>query len=176
MTRKNADEHEKKLTADDEEKKSGGDEGESGETGGTSSGEIHFRYKDILSTVPRDDVLPDSEIKRLLIVHQDLHKDRVDKQKAVRKERQALKEGRTKVWTSYDEKRMGRGFSGGSSSPYKSHPITNKAQFSGIDRQVTSLPTENQAETNSDLRDQLENQNRNVLRHSPKFNPKPRPY
>ena len=146
------------------------DDDKGGEGGGKSSGDIHFRYKDILSTGPRDDVLPEGEIKRLLIVHQDLHKNRVEKQKVTLKERKAAKEGR------YENKNRGHGFAGGGASPYKKHPISNKAQFSGIDRQVTALPTENQAETNSETKEKLENQNRNVLRHSPKFNPKPRPY
>jgi hypothetical protein len=159
-------------------KKKNEDEKESGEGGSTGigSGEIHFRYKDILSTGPRDDVLPQDEIKRLLIVHQDSHKDRVEKQKLMYKERQALKEGRTSVRMSvYDDRKMGYNFSGASASPHKEHPIlTRKAQFSGIDRQVTSLPTENQADTNLDAKEKLENQYR--LRHAPKFNPKPRPY
>jgi len=147
---------------------------DSGE-GGKSSGEIQFRYKDILSEGPRDDVLSEGEIKRLLLVHQELHKDHVDKQKATRAERKALKEGKTPAFSSQSHRIGGSSF-GGSASPYKKHPITNKAQFSGIDSQVSAIPSENNAETNADAKEKLENQNRNVLRHAPKFNPKPRPY
>lgn len=157
--------------SEDDNKEGGASSGE----GGKSSGEVYFRYKDILSAGGRDDTLPANEIKRLLIVHQDLHKERVEKQKLTLKERKALKEGRS-VTSTYTEAKMGRGGGSGQASPYKKHPITDKAQFSGIDRQVISLPTENQAETNLDAKEKLENQNRNVLRHSPKFNPKPRPY
>ena len=155
--------------------------GSGGESSGGSTGEIHFRYKDAMSVEPRDDLLPPSEIKRLLAVHKELHKDRVDKQKITRKERKALKEGRV---TRVAEQgfRVGRGFGGGAGrySPYKQHRIAQKAQFSGMDKQVIGLPSENRAETNEEQRDALENrlENRNELRfqNTPKFNPKPRPF
>lgn len=155
------------------------DEEKSGSSG-SSTGEIHFRYKDAMSVEPRDDVLPPSEIKRLLTVHKEIHKERVNKQKLARKERKALKEGRV-ARVAVNGVRAGRGGGGGGRySPYKQHPITQKAQFSGMDKQVIGLPSENQAQTNEELRDALENrlQNRNELRHqnTPKFNPKPRPY
>ena len=161
------------MSMNDKEK--GGTDGESGEGGG-SSGDIQFRYKDILSDGPRDDALPAGEIKRLLIVHQDLHKERVDKQKLTRKERKAMKEGRVSLSSNYHNQHGMRqhGLSGGRASSYKSHPITEKAQFSGIDRQVNFLPTENQSETNLEIKDKLENRYR--LQHAPKFNPKLRPY
>jgi hypothetical protein len=149
------------------------DKDETGEGGGFSgaSGEIEFRYKDIYATAPRDDILPDSEIKRLLTVHRDLHKDRVDKQKMTRKERLASKEGRLHH-TRDSQHGLGMGGGGGASN-YKKHPISDRAQFSGVDRQVAAIPTQYEAETNLELSEKLEN--RFVLKNAPKFNPKPRP-
>jgi len=171
-----SNDNEKKIDQDEEGKQDSGS-GDLGEIGG----EIRFRYKDAMSIAPRDDVLPSSEIKRLLAVHKELHKERVDKQKVTRKERKTLKEGRTH-FAAGDGLRSGYG--SGQHSTYKQHPITNKAQFSGMDRQVISLPNENRAETNEEKRNDLENrlehrlENRNELRrqNTPGFNPKPRPF
>ncbi|MHB1947689.1 MAG: hypothetical protein ACYCQI_06200 [Gammaproteobacteria bacterium] len=146
------------------------DEGESGQGSGGKTGEIRFIYRDAMSLPPRDDMLPPSEIKRLLIIHKDLHRERVEKQKMTRKEREALKEGKLHLQASYMQ---GLGQGGGTRSNYKKHPIANKAQFSGIDKQTSNLPTEFNAETNLEMQNKLEN--RYVLRNAPKFNPKPRP-
>ena len=146
------------------------DEGSQGSGGQT--GEIEFRYKDAMSVANRDDLLPASEIKRLLIVHKDIHKERVDKQKATRAERNALKEGKY-VAPSIAQQLSGRG--AGRSSPYKKHPISDKAQFSGVDKQVVGIPTLNEAKTNEELKDKLENKLQNRLQNAPKFNPRPRP-
>jgi hypothetical protein len=142
------------------------------ESGGGIGGKIHFRFRDAASLPPRDDVLPITEIKRLLIVHGELHKERVDKQKQTRKERAALKEGK-KLATHGQQQRQGFG----GSARFKQHPIANKAQFSGIDKQVTGLPTEFDAETNAEMQDRLENRLQNRLQHQnvPRFNPTPRP-
>jgi hypothetical protein len=156
-----------------------GESGQGGQTGqggqGGAAGEIRFRYKDAMSIEPRDDALPLTELNRLLAVHKDLHKAYVDKQKLTRKERKILKEGRASL-TSRQDIGLGRGGSGGGHSNYKKHPISDKAQFSGVDRQISALPTKNQADTNEQQRADLEN--RLELRHQnvPKFNPKPRPY
>jgi hypothetical protein len=148
--------------------------GDDSEDGGTSgqTGEIEFRYKDAMSVANRDDLLPASEIKRLLIVHKDIHKQRVDKQKATREQRNALKEGKY-VAPSVAQQLAGGG--GGSVSPYKKHPISDRAQFSGVDKQVVGIPTLNEANTNSELKDKLENKLQNRLQNTPKFNPRPRP-
>jgi hypothetical protein len=145
------------------------DEGESGEGKGGKTDAVHFRFRDAASIPPRDDVLPPTEIKRLLIVHQELHKGYVDKQKMTRKERAALKEGKLHLVRNYQQ---ARGYQGGFSG-YKKHPISNKAQFSGIDKQTSFLPTEFDAETNLEMREKLEN--RFTLMNRPKFSPKPRP-
>jgi len=159
---------------DDKDDKTGqgGEEGGEGGKGG-KSGEIHFRYQDAMSLPQRDDLLPPEEIRRLLIVQKELHKSHVDKQKSTRKERTAIKEGRVQ----YDH-RAGLRAGYGSGSQFKKHWISNKAQFSGIDRQVVGVPTENRAETNEANRNELENrlQLRHAHRNVPKFNPKPRPY
>ena len=151
-------------------------EGE-GETGGEGSiggaaGEVQFRYRDAYSLGPRDDQLPAAEVKRLLVVHNESHKAWVVKQKQTRAERKAFKEGKKNHQAG-----LGLGGGSGAASPYKKHPISDKAQFSGRDRQVISLPTEYVAETNPEFVDRLENrlENRYQLQNAPKFNPKPRP-
>ena len=151
--------------------------GEGGQGGAGSA--IEFRFKDAMSVQSRDDLLPPAEIDRLLLVHKELHKTLVNKQKATRKERQAMKEGRLNLTTRYEAGGAFRaGVSAGRYSPYKQHPISQKAQFSGIDRQVTLLPTENVAETNPEPRNELQHQHELQHRHQhvPRFNPKPRPY
>lgn len=150
------------------------EESRGGETGGQGgkSGKIGVRVQVEIS---RDDLLAPSEIKRLTKTHQDIHKSRVDKQKLLRKEREALKEGRVDKVMQY-RSQLGMGGGSGSMSRYKKHPITNKAQFSGIDKQVTSIPTENQAETNSEVRNDLENRLNHRFQPKRTFNPKPRPY
>src|SRR4051812_27026629 len=80
------DSNEKNFLDDEEDTQRGG-------TGG-QTGEVEFRYKDAMAVAKRDDVLPESEIKRLLIVHKDIHKERVDKQKATREARNAVKDGK----------------------------------------------------------------------------------
>jgi hypothetical protein len=151
------------------------DEEDTGGIGG-QTGEVEFRYKDAMSVKNRDDLLPDSEIRRLLVVHKEIHKARVDKQKATRNERYSQKEGKYVVPTVAQQ--LGQGGSGGV-SPYKKHPISDKAQWSGIDKQVIGIPTLNEADTNPEMKDRLENklQNKlqNRLQNTPKFNPRPRP-
>lgn len=152
----------------DDTSTTGGESGTEGESGtGGKSGQIEFR--DFLAThdQTRDDQLPFEEKKRLLAVHKDTHEMRVKKQKELRDQRQAVKEGKISLQT-YRQERGGQ--------EKGNHPIlANKAQFSGIDRKVTALPNENIAETNEDKRNELEYQYR--LRYAPenapRFHPKP---
>lgn len=144
------------------------EEEESGSSG--QSGAIEFR--DFLTTASqtRDDLLSADEKKRLLSQHKDIHELRVKKQKEIRDNRQLLKNGQAEVRKANRQARLA------AISPYKPNPIlANKAQFSGIDRQVNALPTENVAETNAEMRDELEYQYR--LRYAPnnapQFHPKP---
>jgi hypothetical protein len=148
------------------------DDDQDGEGGlGGATGEIGFRYKDAMSIGPRDDALPPTEIKRLLAIHKEIHKSYVDKQKQARKERRSIKGQQERL-----KRRAGLGLgTGGGSSRFKAHPISNKAQFSGIDRQVIGLPTENMENTNEAQRNELENRNELRLQNAPRFNPKPRP-
>lgn len=164
-----------KLHRDDEktEDESGqtGESGESGDSGqGGQAGQVEFR--DFLASDQhlREDLLPD-EKRRLLSVHSGLNEANVKKQKTKRDQYKALKEGKTKL-QDYRQGLTGTG----ANSPYRPHRIlANKAQFSGIDRQVNALPNENVADTNEADRNELEQQYR--LRYQPemqpKFHPKP---
>lgn len=154
------------------------EEGEQGEQGGTggSVGEIEFHYRDIFSAESRDDLLSPEELNRLLAVHIHLHKDYVTKQRNLRKERKARKEGPANL-TTLDHR--GTYQMGDRSANYKMHPIAMKAQFSGAtDQKVVNVAGLNTAETNEENKDKLENRYQNQLRlqNAPKFNPKPRPY
>ena len=159
-----------KINDKDEGVYPGGDEEEGGEGQSGVGGKIHFRYKDAASLGPRDDMLPPHEIRRLLEVHGSLHKQRVDKQKLTRQERAALKEGKVHLKSATQQASALRN---GGISKYKKHPISNKAQFSGMDRQMIGVPSEFDAETNLEMRDKLEN--RFTHRNTPKFNPTLKP-
>jgi hypothetical protein len=108
-----------------------------------------------------------------LQIHQDLHKAYVDKQRITKAERNQIKK---ETPAQANQRSLGQGK--GNTSRYKAHPISTKAQFSGIDRQVAPLPSENAANTNEKLRDALENklENRYNYRHQPTVAMKPRPY
>lgn len=145
---------------------------ETGGEGGIAGG-IHFRYQDAMSIAPRDDVLPPHEIKRLLLLHKELHKEYVVKQKLERQNRKKLKaEGKTLS--------AARGYGAGQRSVVRDHPLlSKKAQFSGADRQVTPDPKANMANTNEGQQNELQLrfapqpqlQNRNELRHQKSLTP-----
>ncbi len=147
---------------------------ESGTTGeGGVAGGIHFRYQDAMSIAPRDDVLPPHEIKRLLLLHKELHKEYVVKQKLERQNRKKLKaEGKMLS--------AARGHDAGQRSLFRDHPLlSKKAQFNGADRQVTPDPNANMANTNEGQQNELQHrlapqpqlQNRNELRHQKSLTP-----
>lgn len=151
----------------EEETGEGSRSGESGQGG--QSGQIAFRDFTASTQHIREDMLPD-EIKRLLSTHDNLVEANVKKQKNKKDQYKALKEKKV----SLAAHRQGLGNS--ANSQYRSHPVlNNKAQFSGVDRQVNALPNENVADTNEANRNELENQYR--LRYAPgmqpTFNPKP---
>lgn len=149
------------------------DETEDGESGrGGITGEVEFRYRDPMAGPVRDDFLSPKEIQHLLVVHKDIHKDRVEKQK-IKRQARAAEDARP---TSSLEKKYAQGGQGlGQSSAYKTHPISQKVQFSGMrDAEVVGVANLNTADTNSELKEKLENRNENKLRNTPKFNPKPR--
>jgi hypothetical protein len=150
-----------------------GGTGGKGGTGG-QTGAVEFRYKDAMST-RRDDVLPPNEIRRLQIVHKDIHKERVKKQMLSRKDRAARLAGNPAV-RQPAQYQVGYGGSGGALSRYKKHPVTDKMRGMA-DPQVIGVPNLSDATTNADLKDRLENQlqNRHRYQNVPKFNPRPRP-
>ncbi|MDX1900611.1 MAG: hypothetical protein SFW66_01240 [Gammaproteobacteria bacterium] len=162
---------------DDLDKKKSSDEkgGESGQSG--TGGKVRFRLP--TEDVRREDQLSPAELRRLARVHQDAHKARVDRQRQLRAERCEKKEGPANLATA---RRLGQSGGAGRKSPYKKHPISNTAQFSGMDPQMTLSPHESVQETNDDKRNELENrlenklQNKLQLQNQPKFNPKPRPF
>jgi hypothetical protein len=143
---------------------------ESGSGSGGKSGQIEFR--DFIGTgEQRDDLLSYDEKKRLLTAHSTTHEGRVKKQKELRDERKQVKEG------NVSKKSYGQGAAAGYTN-YPAHPVLkDKAQFSGIDRQTTSVPNDYVADTNDENKNELENSYR--LRFAPqiapKFNPKPIP-
>lgn len=141
---------------------------ESGTSGG-QSGQMGFH--DFLSEGPlREDLLPPDQIRRLLGEHRNQHEERVKKQKILRDDYKAVKNGNKSVQTL----REGKG--SGLNSAYPPHPIlADKAQFSGIDKEVNPQPSENMADTNEADRNDLENQYRlqYAPKIQPKFNPKP---
>lgn len=148
-------------------------DGDTGHSG--SSGEIQFRYKDAYSVDPRDDVLPQPEIDRLLVIHKELHKDLVEKQKATKENYLAMKNGQTaKNAAQYSLGRHG-GATHSSSWQFKENPRFKGKPKGMRDKQVDFRPTELDATSNEALRDRLENrlENKLQLQQQPKFNPKP---
>jgi hypothetical protein len=150
------------------------DSDDDGGVAGGKTGKVAVRIATGVGGLRRDDLLSPAEMKHLQQVHDNLHKARVDKQKSTRDQRAAIKEGR--YTAAMDPRyRQGLGSGGGGASHYKKHPISDKAQFSGIDKQVVGVPSLNEAETNAELKDKLENRLENKYRNTPQFNPRPRP-
>jgi hypothetical protein len=132
---------------DDAEKGDTGGEGGEGGDSGQTGGHIAF-HAFINSSEQRDDLLSGSEKSRLLATHQSWHESLVKKQKESIERRQAVKEGKLSV----SEYRRGN-----ADHPYREHPVLSQAaQFSGIDKQVTPLPNENEIDTNNDKKEELE--------------------
>src|SRR5579864_3712730 len=104
------DEHDKKVVPLFKKKQNKEDEDE--DKGGGKSGKINLRFK---TEVLRDDLLSPDEMRRLLLVHADLHKANVDKQKVLRKERADLKSGKKQ------DHQLGQGL-GQRNSRFKKHP------------------------------------------------------
>lgn len=172
----NDEDDKKKIVPLNDQETEGGESGESGQgSQGGQSGAIQFH--DFISHAEniRDDLLSYDDRKRLLSTHKDTNELRVKNQKEKRDNYKKLKEGKIDLQTFRQmEHAAGRG------PFYKTNPIlADKAQFSGIDKQVNALPTENMADTNQDKRDELQDALENELRYrlgyspSPKFNPKP---
>ena len=147
-------------------KKNGLIDDETGDAGkGGKGGQIEF--KDFLAEGhSRDDLLSETEKRRLLSVHHDTHELLVKKQKELIAQRKALKAGKIPL-PAYHQ-----GLGAAMGSQYKANPVlADKAQFSGIDRQVNQLPNDYIADTNQANRDDL--QLRYAPQNAPRFNPKP---
>ena len=132
---------------------------------GGASGEIVF--KDFLKSgmEQRDDLLTGVELRNLLAAHKDTSEGRVKKQKELRDQRADLKAGKQQTYEQ-------QGYAAENQTPYKPHPaLMDKAQFSGIDRQVNALPTINAADTNEADRNELDNQYRQKYELEPKQAP-----
>lgn len=166
------EEDKKKHFLSDEE--TGDDSGSTGTSGG-AAGQIEFRDFLAGSESLRDDLLPPEEKRRLLAVHQSEHEQRVKKQKEKRDLLNSVKDKKIPLKT-YREGLMG-------SNPYKVHFLSSTVQFgSGItDKNMNSVPNENNAETNNEKRKELQLNydlvNRPELANQQKFiPPKPTPY
>lgn len=160
-----------KMALDDKNKKNAEEGGsESGTGSGGQGGKIEFR--DFLATGPdRDDLLSSEEQRILLSQLADIHEQKVKDQKQKRDEYKNVKEGKVAL-QDFRAGKMGMGVS----AQYKVNPkLANKAQFSGVDRQVNVLPTENHADTNENDRNELQDELRYRMGYqaTPKFNPKP---
>lgn len=161
----------KKQPLIDSDREDGGSE--TGTGSGGQGGKIEFH--DFLATGAnlRDDTLPFEERKRLLSNHKDIHELKVKQQKDKRQQYKDLKDGKMLLKTF----REGLGaLASGIRSQFKANPILkDKAQFSGIDKQVNPSPLENQADTNPEQRNELQNELQYRLGFQPKpaFNPKP---
>lgn len=152
------------LAHDDEEHEEGG----SGESGGTGT---QIKFHDFTRAENfRDDLLPPEEMRRLLLVHKDLHTGNVKKQKELQAYREEVRAGKISI------EQYRQGLQGGEGKvKYKTNPrFLRSQQFSGTSNNMTPLPSDNNAETNQDkkelvYRNELKLQNQPV----PQFNPRP---
>jgi hypothetical protein len=140
------------INEEDDEDSAGGES-----SGGGASGDIVFRLPNLLSQ-QRDDLLPQSEINRKIAVVEGLQKRLTEKQKERMKALKTLREGET-LSNMYERGAKGEFGSGyGSSNQYKEHPVSRTAQFSGAENKVVGVPNLNQADTNEENKNKLENE------------------
>lgn len=143
----------------------GDDESGSGTgTGGSQGGAIEFR-----DFLPGGETkLPPGEEKQKLAEHKGKNSECIDKQKKLRDSRNDIKEG--KVATAGSQ--YGNG--AGNSSNYRKHPIIgNAAEFDGADPNMSLDPNQNEAETNSEKKEELTYtyQKKFENQEKPKFTP-----
>lgn len=151
-------------------KNSADDRDTDGGSAGGQGGKIEFRDFITAKSGMRDDNLPPDELRRLRAVHNTAHESRVKKQKELRQSRQEMKEGKV----SLEAHREGQAQE--MSSKYPPHPmLSDKAQFSGVDKQENQVPSMNDSQTNDADRNELENEYRKTFQPEmgKKFHPKP---
>lgn len=146
------------------------DSEESGGTSSSSGGAGKIEFRDFLANAEnlRDDLLPPEEMRRLIIVHREIHLSGVKKLKELQAYREAVKEGKVPLETyrqGLDPDPTRRNF--------KQNPRLKSPQFTVIDNKVNPLPNINVAETNQDKRQELVYRNELKNRPVPEFNPKP---
>jgi hypothetical protein len=162
--------HDRPDEEEDKETQGGSDSG----TNGTSDSGLQFvDFAGITGKPLRDDLLPPDEIKRLLVIAANGHKESVRKEKTKRDAIKAVKDNKLSV-ANYREQ------FGGAKNEYKTNPIlANKAQFSGISPEVTPNPTDSKTNTNEGEKNELTNEYR--LTHQlqydarPRYTPQPKP-
>ncbi len=162
------------IELDEEKRKRVAGEGEGGDQGslGGQGGALAFR--DFVFVQEERKLSPQQE-KQLLVVHKETNSALIEKQKQERDERDDRK--RSKVTANQYDSGMGMG--AGKTSPYLKHPILGASpEFDGVDHKVNFDPTMNEAETNSEKKEELtyQHQLRLGLHNEPRFNPKPSPF
>ncbi len=144
----------------------GDDSGESGSFGG-QDGTLAFTDFVFVNTERKRS--PEEE-RQLLAQHKESNLGLIEKQKNTRDERNNRKNGKT----------LGSGGPGQGerNAHFLKHPILGEApEFDGVDPQVNSDPSIYDAETNSEKKELVyQNQLRLDLQNQPKFNPKPSPF
>jgi hypothetical protein len=154
-----------------EDENQGDDGDESSGSQGGRSGQVEFH--DFLSPGgSREDLLSYDEKKHLLLIHKDGNEIRLKKAKDLIADRLKIKEKVGKFLHSVYE--YGKSFAQGAHNQYKPNPaLHDKAQFSGVDKQVSPDSTINDAITNEAERQEPENEYRK--RFTPELTPHFRP-
>ncbi len=137
---------------------------------GAKGGAIEFHDFITPNQSKREENMPPDEVARLRAVHKANHEAIVKKQQALRQYREDLKNKKISMETHRENQ------ANEMNSNYPAHPIlSNKAQFSGIDKQENQVPTMSETQTNDENRNELELGYK--LKHQPemgkKFHPKP---
>lgn len=150
----------------------GDEEGDGGESSGFSGQGGALEFHDFVF-VQGERKLTGAEEKQLLAQHNVANSGLVEKQKDLRDKRHDKKEGKAlgNQW--------GMGAGAEKAANFLKHPILGEApEFDGIDPQVNLDPTINEAETNSEKKQELvlQHQLRLGLQNQPRNTPKPSPY
>ncbi len=148
------------------------EEGES-EDGRSSQGgqDGALEFRDFVF-VHKEQKLSPQEEKQLLAEHKETNNALVEKQKQLRDERRDRKENKT-VGNQYGSGMQDR------EASFLNHPILSEAaQFGATDPKVNPNPVINDADTNSEKKEELvyQHQLRLGLQNQPRFNPKPSPF